>query len=92
MNTTESKNQLNTALPTLLSCVATDLLPGNFVINISREYVWQLDNHDAAIVNSGALNGKKNVQAIICNSCKVAKATQEVNRKDYRCSSWSEIC
>jgi len=86
MNTTESINQLNAELPTLLSCVATDLLSGNFVINISKEYVWQLDDHDAAIVNCGALNGKKNVQAVVCNVCKEAKATQNLkNSCDYRC-------
>jgi hypothetical protein len=63
-------------------------IKNNFAINESSQYIWQLNEHDAEILNEGFKNGKRNVSLIMCMYCRSAIANHQLNRfyycqKDY---------
>ena len=79
-------NAINTLLPAVFSCLRQDLVAGNYAINITNNYLWRVNADDAITINLGAQNGKTNVHAIICNSCKSRKASHDYNgTDDYLC-------
>jgi hypothetical protein len=55
----------------------------NYAINESMQHIWQLNKHDAEIVNEGFRNGKTNISLIVCMYCRSAIASHELNEFYY---------
>lgn len=79
--------KLYNVLPTVFSCLRQDLVAGNYAINTIGQHLWKTDSKDANTINLGTENGKTNVHAVICNSCKKQKASHDYNgTDDYLCT------